>query len=319
VSNSSLIDSPGAVFYDVAIVGGGPAGLSAALVLGRSRLRVLVCDSGQYRNAASGGLHGFLTRDCVKPAEFLRIAREQLEPYSVELRRVEIVDAGPCPQGFELSAADGQRFSARKLLLATGVADQVPAIPGMREMWGSSVFQCPYCDGWEMRDQPLAAYGRGQKGFGLALALKTWTSDVILCTDGRSGMKPEQLAELHRHDIPVFEQRMERLEGKDAVLENIVFRNGESVSRRGIFLNTGQYQRSLLAARLGCGFNQKGTVHATRRQESNVPGVYVAGDAAHDAQFVIVAAAEGAKAALAIHAALQAERRESSKRSSAPV
>src|SRR5687768_7612451 len=146
--------------YDVLIVGGGPAGLSAALVLGRCRRRVLVCDAGRPRNAASHGLHGFLTRDGIKPSEFLEIARQQLRPYdTVELKQTEVTSARRLANGFELTLANGESVSARKLLLATGVVDELPALDGLPDFYGRSVFHCPYCDGWEVRDQPLAIYG----------------------------------------------------------------------------------------------------------------------------------------------------------------
>src|SRR5262245_30346197 len=149
--------------YDVIIVGAGPAGLSAALMLGRSRRRVLVCDTGHPRNAAARAMHGFLTRDGMPPLEFLAIAREQLRQYdTVELRGVEVVEAACHPDAsFHVALADGARHTSRKLLIATGVVDNVPEIPGFRELYGRSVFHCPYCDGWEVRDQPLAIYGRG--------------------------------------------------------------------------------------------------------------------------------------------------------------
>src|SRR5205823_6307618 len=152
--------------YDVTIVGGGPSGLSAALMLGRSRRRVLLCDTGRPRNAASRALHGFLTRDGVPPHEVLSIAREQLRPYeTVELRDVEVT-AAACGEDarFHLTLADGSRVVSRKLLITTGVADNLPEVPGFREFYGISVFYCPYCDGWEVRDKPLAIYVRGVRG-----------------------------------------------------------------------------------------------------------------------------------------------------------
>jgi thioredoxin reductase len=153
--------------YDVIIVGGGPAGLSAALVLGRSRRRVLVCDNGRPRNAASHGLHGYLTRDGILPGELLRIGGEQLEPYGVEFRQIEAADAERDVGGFSVLLAGGECVRSRLLLVATGVVDRLPEIDGVRELYGRSVFHCPYCDGWEMRDEPLAVYGRGRQGAGL--------------------------------------------------------------------------------------------------------------------------------------------------------
>ena len=299
--------------FDVIIVGGGPAGLSAALVLGRSRRRVLVCDAGQPRNAASHGLHLFLTRDGIKPSEFLTIARDQLRPYdTVNLRDARVTQAKRLPRGFEvlLESEDGEkqeRITARKLLLATGVVDKLPEIEGISEFYGRSVFHCPYCDGWEMRDQPLAVYGKGENGLGLALQLSFWSGDLTLCTDGPSELSKEERARLSKRGIGLREDKIERLEGTDDQLERVVFENGETLAARGLFFSTGHSQGSDLAQRLGCKFTSDGCVESGEYEITSVPGVYVAGDASRFAQFVIVAASEGAQAALAINKELMKE------------
>jgi thioredoxin reductase len=295
------------VVYDAVIAGGGPAGLSAALVLGRCRRHVLVCDTGRPRNAASQGLHGFLTRDGVPPGELLRIAREQLEPYDVEIRQVEVTDARREDDEFLVLLDDRSCIRARLLLIATGVVDELPAIPGLRELYGRSVFHCPYCDGWELRDQPLAVYGRGRQGAGLAVSMKTWSGDVVLFTDGPSHLRQEDVQQLERHGITVRRERVVRLEGYSGVLERVVFANGDTVPRRALFFSTGQAQRSGLPMRLGCRFNEKGTVRTDRNQATDIPGLFVAGDACRDVQFAVVAAAEGAKAGVAMNKLLQAQ------------
>src|SRR3954469_16388685 len=239
--------------YDVIIVGAGPAGLSAALLLGRSRRRVLVCDSGKPRNGASQAMHGYLTRDGIAPREFLGIARDQLKEYDcVELRDVEVT-AAECQRDsrFHVTLASGEELRSRKLLIATGVVDNVPAIPGFLDLFGSSVFHCPYCDGWEVRDQPLAIYGRGARGVGLALELTAWSRDLVLCTDGPSEVDAESLGRLERNGIRVREECIASLEGDEGVLQRIVFKQGEPLDRRALFFTTGQYQRSDLLMRLG--------------------------------------------------------------------
>ena len=294
--------------YEVLIVGGGPAGLSAALVLGRCRRRVLVCDAGQPRNAASHGLHGFLTRDGIKPSEFLEIGRQQLQPYdTVELRRTEVTSASHLPNGFELTLSNGESVSARKLLLATGVVDELPALDGIQDFYGRSVFHCPYCDGWEMRDQPLAIYGNGENGSGLALELKLWSRDLVVCTDGPSELTVEHSERLIRDNIEVREEKIDRLEGKDGVLEYIVFANGERLERRAMFFTTDHHQGSDLAKQLGCVFTDDGCVATGEYETTSVPGLYAAGDASKLVQFVIVAASEGAQAAVAINKELMKE------------
>lgn len=289
--------------YDVVIVGAGPAGLSAALVLGRCRRSVLVCDNGHPRNEASQAMHGYLTRDGMPPLEFLRLAREELATYTtVEVRDATVTDAKCGPDSrFETTLEHGEVVESRKLLIATGVRDNLPEIEGMRAFFGRSVFHCPYCDGWEIRDQPLAVYGRGAKGYGLSLELTAWSRDILLCTDGPSEIDPGKIQRLTRNGISLRETKVLRLEGTDGILERIVFADGPPAARRALFFTTGQYQQSALAIRLGCEFNDKGTVRTGKYETTHLSGLYVAGDASRAVQWVVVAAAEGAEAAFAIN------------------
>lgn len=297
--------------YDAIIVGGGPAGLSAALVLGRCRRKVLVCDSGHPRNERSGGVHGYFTRDCIDPGEMLRIGREQLAPYGVEFRHCVVADVVRDGDAFRVCLEEGVELSARRVLIATGVRDKLPEIPGFDEMFGKSVHHCPYCDGWEWRDHPVAVYARRNTGFGMALALRTtWNEDVALLTDGPAELKREQREELRRFNVIVRQERIERLEGDDGMLQRVVFKKGEPLPRSAIFVNTGFNQRCDIAGNLGCLLNSKGTFVADKHEQTNITGVYVAGDASRDVQMVIVAAAEGVKAAKAINEDLQRETRE---------
>jgi thioredoxin reductase len=288
--------------YDVVIVGAGPAGLSAALVLGRCRRKVLVCDNGHPRNEASQAMHGFLTRDGMPPREFLRRAREELKPYTtVTVRDVTVTDARCDSNGFVATLESGETVESRKLLIATGVRDKVPRIEGIDELYGRSVFHCPYCDGWEVSDHPLAVYGKGEKGYGLALELTAWSADILLCTDGPSELAERQIQRLSRNGIVVAEERVIRLEGSEGILQRIVFEGRDPAARRALFFTTGQHQQSALATVLGCELNEKGTVHTGKYETTHLSGLFVAGDASHAVQWVVVAAAEGAEAAFAIN------------------
>jgi thioredoxin reductase len=296
------------VTYDCIVVGAGPAGLSAALMLGRCRRNVLVCDIGDPRNARSAHLHNYLTRDGIAPDEFLHLARQDIARYpTVQFRPIEVLDATRSADGFRVVCADGRQLSARKLLLATGMEDELPDIEGLAPLYGVSVHHCPYCDAWEWRDQPIAIYGRSQDGLALALGLTVWTDDLVLCTDGPSGLTGEELEQLSRESVEIREDFVARLEGRDGHLERVVFKNGESLARRALFVCAGQHQRSALARKLGARFTSKGAVDTGTCEATEVPGLYVAGDSSKEAQFVIVATAEGAEAGMAINKALLKE------------
>ena len=296
---------PRCPLFDVIIVGAGPAGLSAALVLGRCCRRILVCDTGRPRNVASRALHAFLTRDGIDPAELLRIGREQLRPYAtVEFRSVEVTDAKRIDGRFQVDMDNGTRLFARKLLLATGLVDPVPLIDGIKAFYGRSVFHCPYCDGWEVRDQPLAAYGKGDDGVGLALELLGWSRDVVLCTDGPSGLSADDRGRLARNRVAVREESIGGLEGKRGILERVVFTDGTSLARRALFFSTQWRERSDLPAKIGCKFTPEGAVENDALEATTIPGLFVAGDACEHGGMSIIAAAEGARAARTINAAL---------------
>jgi thioredoxin reductase len=294
--------------FDVIVVGGGPAGLSAALMLGRCRRRVLVCDAGEPRNRRAAALHGYLTRDGTPPIEFNGLGRRELAEYSVEFRPGVVERAHREPEGFRVSLANGGEETGRYLLLATGVIDEPPKVQGIDACYGRSVFHCPYCDGWEWRDRRLAVVGDGTSGVALASSLKTWSDSVTLCTNegsvGRGGR-----AQLARLGVAVRAERIDHLEHDDGYLSCIVLAGGE-LACDALFFVTRQHPRNALAAALGCRFTRHGTVVTGTLSETNVDGVFVAGDASRDAQFVVVAAAEGTKAALAINQALQRRERE---------
>jgi thioredoxin reductase len=290
--------------YDAIIVGGGPAGLSAALILGRCRRRVFLCDAGRPRNAASRAMHGFLTRDGIAPRDLLRIGRRQLSKYGTEIVAAEVINARRTKSGYEVRLAGGRRLFSRNLLVATGVVDRLPVVTGIERLYGKSVFHCPYCDGWEVSESPLAAYGRGRSGIALSLALKTWTRDVALLTNGPARLGALERRRLARRRISVVEKKIARLERRGKGLE-VLFVDGERLRRAALFFSTGQEPASDLPRRLGCRFTRNGAVKTNRLEETGVPGLYVAGDASRDVQLAIVAAAEGAKAAFAINRRLQ--------------
>jgi thioredoxin reductase len=296
--------------YDVVVIGGGPAGLSGALVLGRCRRRVILCDVGQPRNQVSQAVHCLLGHEGTPPTELLARGRRELERYlTVESVADRVTEIKPTGNQFAVACSDGVTLTARKVLLTTGLTDEVPQIEGIDHFYGRSVHHCPYCDGFEHRDQRLAVYGAGDKGAGLALMMKQWSSDVILCTDGASDISPKMQSRLKQHDIAIWAQRIAKLEGtEDGGLQRLLMHNGEVLDRTAIFFTTGCRQASDLSAALGCARDSKGGIITDPlTEESSVRGVYVAGDASRDVLLVAVAIAEGAKAGVAINRALLQE------------
>jgi thioredoxin reductase len=297
-----------AASVDVIIVGGGAAGLSAALILGRCRRRVVVYDHGQPRNARSERLSGFLSRDGLPPRELGRIAREQLEPYeTVEVVDGEVTDATRDDAGFEVVLEDGSRRRSKKLLLATGVMDTLPPIDGIEAFYGTSVWHCPICDGWEHRDQKLALLGTGGSAERLALELTTWSRDLVVCTNGERGLSRASRALLEKNGIRVHDEKIAGLEGDAGKLRAIRFASGERLERDGVFFCGPERQRTHIAEKLGCELTRKGSVRTGNYETTGVPGLFVAGDASRLVRLAIVAAAEGALAAFAINAELTKE------------
>jgi thioredoxin reductase len=287
---------------EVIIVGAGPAGLSAALLLGRCRRRVLVVDAGEPRNQPSRALHGFLGRDGSPPGELLAAGRAELRAYpSVELRHGRVLDARREDGGFEVELEGGGRARARKLLLATGIVDRLPAIPGLSPLFGTTVLHCPYCDAWEVRDRRFGVYSEGSSGTRLALLMSQWTRDVILFGDGAHAPDPHERELLARRGIAWRAGPIVRVEAEDGRLARVVVAGGEAVARDVLFFHAGKWPRSHLAERLGARVSAEGGVATGELEETCVPGLYVAGDASYDVLLAIVAAAEGAKAAFAIN------------------
>ncbi len=293
--------------YDVIVIGGGPAGLNAAMILGRSRRKVIVFDGGKPRNRWSNNMNGFLTSDGMNPRDFIKKGRAELEKYSIEIKDIEISSATYSKGQFVVNDAEGTVYHSRKLLLATGLKDNWPELERFEEFYGKSIHHCPYCDGWESRDKAIAVYGKDRDGIGQALAMKNWSDDVTLFTDGTDKLRREDLELLEVNGVKVERQKIAQLEGEDGKLEHIVLQGGDKRAQQAMFFGEGTKQQSDLGDMLGCEFTDKGVIKTKRLQQSNIPGLYVAGDAARDMQMVIVAAAEGAKAGVAINMDLQKE------------
>ena len=307
------------MIYDVLIIGAGPAGLSAALMLGRACRAVMVLDAGEPRNHAARQVNGYLGVEGARPQEHRHRGLQQLARYDVEcvLDRAVLAESVPdsgLPTLFRVQGESGQTRLARKLLFATGVRDHLPQIPGLQDCYGLSVHHCPYCDGWEHREQRLAALGaRVESTRDLAQLLMGWSNRIILLTNG------ERLCAADRDDcdrlgIQWEEQKLLRLVHDEGKLRQIAFSDETTLDCDALFFSSGSEPASDLPRKLGCEIKEKGQVETSSKQHTCVAGVFLAGDADGDVQFAIVAAGEGATAATAINQELSDENRKATAR-----
>jgi thioredoxin reductase len=294
--------------WDVIIVGGGPAGLNAAVVLGRCRRSVLIFDTGKQRNRLSHGIHNYLTRDDVLPADFLNIAYKEIRKYRVTLKRTQVIHAEKLRTNiFFLRDNKGNDYYSKKLLIATGLTDNIPPIKNIEQFYGKTIFHCPYCDAWEVKDKKIGIYAKNKNGLELALSLRTWSEQVTLYTDGRNYLKEPEKKLLQKKNVKIIPDKIESLDGRGTKLTQIIFRNGSKLPCDAIFILNGYRQQSAIAKTLGCEMSSQAVLNTNRQSQTNIPGLYAAGDASKDVQFVVVAAAEGAKAGVNINKELQKE------------
>lgn len=291
-----------ATHADAVIVGGGPAGLSAALVLGRCRRNVIVFDDGRYRNAGAVKMKGFITRDQIPPQQFRELAYEDLNRYdTIQVRRETVIEARRLDHGFALLSNSGDEIYCGALLLATGFTDSRPTIAGAQELHGELVVPCPYCDGYEVRDQPIAAFSSpDEKGAHFAFLLGQWSKDVVFCADRRPHISDSLRARLEQRGVRVEHRELLSVEREGAGIR-LTFSEGESLWRRMMFYHLGGKGNTTLAAHLGASLDERGSVNVGRHQETSVPGLWVAGDATRDVLQAIVAAGEGAAAAVSMN------------------
>jgi thioredoxin reductase len=287
--------------YDVAIVGGGAAGLSAALVLGRARRRVVVIDAGSPRNAPAAHMQGYLSRDGMPPADLLAVGRAEVAVYGVEIVEDVVLDIHP---GFTVRLGDGGALAARRILVATGVGDEVPDIPGVRERWGIDLLHCPYCHGWEVRDQPLGVLGSNPGSVLHALLVRQWSDDVVYFAHTHEPT-PTEAAELDARGIRVVRGEVARLVVDDDHLTGVELADGRVVARDAVFVRPiiTPHRDGLLAA-LGCDLDAAGFPVVDLTGRTSAPGVWAAGNAADPRAQVITAAGAASAAAIAINADL---------------
>lgn len=286
---------------DAVVIGGGAAGLSAALTLGRSCRRVAVFDDGRPRNRVAQHMHGFLTRDGTPPQDVLTIAREQLARYaSVRLHDAHVDRAMRDGDGFTVQTVDGQAFAARAVLLATGVYDALPPIEGIADLWGRLVHVCPYCDGWEVRDGRIAVLGKGRRAVELAQELKQWSDDLLVCVEGAPELPEENERWLARAQARVRRSALTSVRETGGAVE-LRFDDGAVEETDALFLCAPLRQRYPLVEMLGCTIDEDGNIAIDKRGRTVSPGVYAAGDCVTAVHQVVLAAASGVCAAMALN------------------
>ncbi|MFC4306349.1 NAD(P)/FAD-dependent oxidoreductase [Cohnella boryungensis] len=294
--------------FDVAIIGGGPAGLSAALVLGRARKKVALIDEGRPRNAVTREIHGFLTRDGITPSEFRRIAKEEISAYpTVSFVADTAVSIAGTDSRFQIETEQGQSFTSKKVLFTVGMKDRPPSIPGLVEVYGKSAFVCPYCDGWELRDQPLVIITRGAELMHFAPLISGWTNRFTVCTNGPDELTVTEREELKRNQVPLFDSPIRHIDSSDGIVRQVVLEDGTTVPCRGIFFKPELVTGSDLPKRIGCQITETGAVFVDDFGKTSIPGIYSAGDAASQMHQAIAAASKGAFTAAVINNELNVE------------
>ncbi|MED4695048.1 NAD(P)/FAD-dependent oxidoreductase [Peribacillus frigoritolerans] len=286
---------------DCVIIGGGPAGLNAALVMGRAGRKTILFDEDKPRNRVTQESHGFITQDGVKPSEFKKRARTDVQKYpsvSIKKERVEIIEKASGV--FRIQTKGGTDYMAKKVLLATGLRDVLPEIPGIQNVYGTSVFSCPFCDGWEMRDKALAVIAENERAFHMGKLLSNWSGDVMVFTNGYQVLDEEKDI-LARQHVTVVEEKIEDLKSKGGKLTSIRLQNGQEIKREAGIVVTDLVQSAPFAEQLGCEITPNGGIKVDSFGRTTVKGVYASGDTSLSTPSqLVIAAAEGNKAAAGV-------------------
>jgi len=289
-------------YLDVTIIGGGPAGLSAGLLLGRARKKVKIIDDSTPRNSVTREVHGYLTRNGISPTEFRRLARDELSEYPL----VSFVDdtaksiTGEDGQ-FIVETMQGETILSKKVIFAVGMKDEPLSIAGLDKVYGKSAFVCPYCDGWELRDQPLVIINKGEELMHFAPIMSGWSKHLTVCTNGPDELTDEQRDELRRNEVSLFESSIKQIDSHDGIVKQVVLEDGTAISCRGIFFRPELVIGSSLPQAIGCEMTEWGGIEVDDFGKTSVPGIYSAGDGTTRRHQAIAAAAMGAFVAAMIN------------------
>lgn len=288
--------------FDVIIIGGSYSGLSAGMSLGRALRQVLVIDSGLPCNRQTPHSHNFITQDGEKPAAISAKAKLQVDLYkTVHFYNGLAIKAVKNENGFEVSTESGETFNSRKILFATGVKDLLPEIKGFADCWGISVLHCPYCHGYEVKNEKTAIISNGEIAFDFTKLISNWTKDLRLCTNGKSTLTLEQTEILKQHGVQIFEEEIDSLEHKEGYIQNIIFKNKEKVEVKAIYARPPFEQHCSLPTVLGCENNEQGLIKVDTMQKTNIGGVYASGDCTTQMRSVAIAVSTGSFAGAVIN------------------
>lgn len=265
--------------YEVIIIGGSYSGLSAAMALGRSLRKTLVIDSGKPCNEQTPHSHNFLTQDGKTPKEITTTAKKQVEEYeNVSFHHGKAVDAAKTENGFEIITENGEKFSGKKLIIATGITDEIPDIKGFAECWGISLIHCPYCHGYEYRGKKTGIIANSERAVHIASLVKNLTDDVTVITRGKADFNDEQKEKLHRNNIHIIETEISELKHHNGMVENVVFTDGTEIPFEAVYAALPFHQHSKIPQILGCEFIETGHIKTDHFHKTNIPGVFVCGD-----------------------------------------
>ena len=265
--------------FDVIIIGGSYAGLSSAMALGRSLRNVLIIDNGKPCNIQTPHSHNFLTQDGKTPKEISTSAKKEVEKYETIKFYNGLATSGvKIENGFEITTNTNDKFTAKKLIFATGIKDTIPDIKGFAECWGISIIHCPYCHGYEHRNQNTGIIANGQKAFHLASMVNKLKKNVTILTNGKADFTTEQLEKLNKHDIKIIEMKISEIDHKDGKLKNLIFKDGSKVSFDVAYASIPFTQHSDIPVSLGCELTEQGYLKIVAFQKTNVPNIYVCGD-----------------------------------------
>ncbi|MXO07339.1 NAD(P)/FAD-dependent oxidoreductase [Flavobacterium sp. HBTb2-11-1] len=288
--------------FEVIIIGGSYSGLSAAMSLGRSLRQVLVIDSGLPCNRQTPHSHNFITQDGEKPAVISAKAKLQVDVYkTVQFYNGLAVKALKTENGFEIETESGAIFTTRKVLFATGVKDLLPDIEGFANCWGISVLHCPYCHGYEVKNEKTAIIANGEMGFEFAKLISNWTKDLRLCTNGKSELTSDQTQTLKKHGVLILEEEIDSFDHMDGYVKNIIFRNGEKIDVKAIYARPPFKQHCTIPETLGCDISEQSLLKVDAMQKTNIPGIFASGDCTTPMRSVAIAVSTGSFAGAVIN------------------